>query len=244
VSGPRPDVVAVVIPVHNEVELLHRCLAALDRAVVAAAERGIRCVVSIVLDECTDGSAAVAAAHPFPCSTIAASCVGAARAHGVAGALATIGATSAERVWIACSDADSAVPENWIILQHDLAAQGADVFVGTVRPDFADLDGPHQRLWLSTHRRGMANGHVHGASLGIRASTYVAAGGFAPADEHEDVDLVARCRQLGATVRASDDAEVLTSGRFVGRTPGGYARFLRTQAEALRTENALGELAS
>ena len=38
----------------------------------------------------------------------------------------------------------------------------------------------------------------------------------------------------------SDDAEVLTSGRFVGRTPGGYAGYLRDQDRMLRREAALG----
>ena len=53
--------------------------------------------------------------------------------------------------------------------------------------------------------------------------------GVAPIREHEDVDLVARCRSLGAAA-ASDEAEVVTSGRFTGRTPGGYAGYLQRQA--------------
>ena len=141
--------------------------------------------------------------------------------------------TPAKQVWIANTDADSAVPPNWIVAQCDLAAAGADVFIGTVRPDFSDLSRRHQRHWLRTHSSGTPNGHVHGASLGIRADVYVAAGGFGSVDEHEDVELVQRCRLLGARVRASDSAEVLTSGRLVGRTPGGYADYLRVQAEAL-----------
>jgi hypothetical protein len=52
------------------------------------------------------------------------------------------------------------------------------------------------------------------------------------------VQLVDACRRLGATVVASDAAEVLTSGRFAGRTPGGYAGYLRDQARRLR----LGEI--
>jgi hypothetical protein len=75
---------------------------------------------------------------------------------------------------------------------------------------------------------GEANGHVHGANLGVRASVYRSAGGFADLAEHEDIDLVARCRALGATTVASARADVLTSGRQVGRTPGGYAGYLRT----------------
>jgi hypothetical protein len=77
---------------------------------------------------------------------------------------------------------------------------------------------------------------VHGASLGIRADLYLAAGGFETVTEHEDVSLVDRCRRLGGVVVASDDAEVLTSGRTIGRTPGGYAAYLRAQAHQLALE--------
>ena len=105
--------------------------------------------------------------------------------------------TRVERVWIANTDADSRVPVDW--LTHQLAvSRTADVCVGTVRPDFDDLSSIHRAHWMSTHTKGQPNGHVHGANLGVRASTYLDAGGFAPIREHEDVDLVARCRSLGA----------------------------------------------
>ncbi|WP_418276584.1 hypothetical protein ACNHYB_01350 [Isoptericola jiangsuensis] len=68
---------------------------------------------------------------------------------------------------------------------------------------------------------------MHGANLGIRASVYRAAGGFAPIPEHEDVAIVAAARTLGARIVPDAAAEVLTSARLVGRTPGGYARHLR-----------------
>ena len=227
------DAVGVVVPVHNEAELLDRCLAALGVAVETAAGRGIRCEVCIVLDDCTDDSAAIAAAYPFPTEAVAAASVGRARAHGVQAVLSALMGVPGERVWLANTDADSAVPPNWIVAQCELAAEGADVFVGTVRPDFADLSRRHRRHWRQTHFRGSPNGHIHGASLGMRAGVYEAAGGFDAIEEHEDVLLVERARALGAAVRASDSAEVLTSGRFVGRTPGGYAGHLREQARML-----------
>ena len=99
--------------------------------------------------------------------------------------------------------------------------------IGTVRPDFADLSGAQRDAWLATHPVGYANGHVHGANLGIRGDVYRAAGGFPALAEHEDVDLVSRARLAGARVVVSDGGCVLTSGRTTGRTPGGYARHLR-----------------
>ena len=224
----------VVVPVHNEAELLDRCLTALGEAVATAARRGIRCVVRIVLDDCTDGSSLIADAHPFPTMTISALRVGEARSRGIQAAMRELRSTPPQRVWIANTDADSAVPPEWIVAQCDLAAAGADVFIGTVRPDFVDLSPRHQRHWVRTHSSGVPNGHVHGASLGIRASIYTAAGGFGDLDEHEDVELVRHCRLLGANLCASAAAEVITSGRFIGRTPGGYAGYLRAQAEILR----------
>jgi glycosyltransferase involved in cell wall biosynthesis len=230
------EAIVVVVPVHDEAALLDRCLRALAAA-VAAVE--VPCEVRVVLDACTDGSAVVAARHPFPVLHADARSVGHARASGVRDALAGLGEASADRVWIANTDADSAVPVNWLRVQLDEAAAGADVVVGTVRPDFDDLSPVHRTLWVETHVRGMPNGHTHGANLGLRASTYRAAGGFAPVGEHEDVHLVDACRRIGASIVASDAAEVMTSGRFVGRTPGGYAGYLRDQARRLRLGETL-----
>lgn len=223
----------VVVPVHDEEELLDRCLASLATAVAAIR---VPCEARIVLDACTDGSAAIAARHPFPVLHTDATAVGGARALGVASGLAALAHVPARRVWIANTDADSVVPANWLRLQLELARSGADVVVGTVRPDFDDLAPRHRRLWLETHIPGRPNGHTHGANLGIRADAYLAAGGFGGVAEHEDVGLVDACRAAGAVVVASDAAEVVTSGRFIGRTPGGYAGYLRQQDLMLRGE--------
>jgi glycosyltransferase involved in cell wall biosynthesis len=224
--------VVVVVPVHDEAVLLERCLTALAASIAAVRAS---CVVRIVLDGCTDGSAAIAAQHPFPLLQVEHNAVGAARASGVRSALAAVAHIPAHRVWIANTDADSVVPVNWLALQLELAAAGADVVVGTVRPDFEDLSEEHRRLWLATHEPGRPNGHTHGANLGVRASTYLEVSGFDGLVEHEDVRLVEACRAAGADIRASDDAEVITSGRFFGRTPGGYAGYLREQARTLRS---------
>nr|WP_139316002.1 bifunctional PIG-L family deacetylase/class I SAM-dependent methyltransferase [Cellulosimicrobium sp. CUA-896] len=104
---------------------------------------------------------------------------------------------------------------------------GRDVVVGTVRPRIEELSPDRAAAWLASHEPGTANGHVHGANLGVRLSVYRAAGGFAPVPEHEDVALVDAARRTGARVVADAEAEVLTSARLVGRTPGGYARHLR-----------------
>ena len=230
--------VIIVVPVHNEAELLERCLTALGHAV---AETSLPCVVRIVLDACDDESATIAAQHTFPLLALDANAVGAARAHGVASALRALDGLNSlppERIWIAGTDADSAVPANWLTTQRELADDGADVVLGSVRPDFDDLSESHREHWLRTHTHGAPNGNTHGANLGVRASTYISVGGFPSLPRDEDVQLVDACRAAGAVVVASDVAEVMTSGRLEGRAPGGYASFVREMAGHFAPERA------
>jgi glycosyltransferase involved in cell wall biosynthesis len=217
---------AVVIPARNEQQLIGRCLESV--AVAAARSRALprRTPVDVVVvaDSCTDDTAAIArsVAGVTVIETAVAS-VGAARRIGVAAALAASAARS-DRLWIANTDADSIVPAHWLTGQAAIARRGPELMLGTVTPEFADLSAEQQDAWRA--RRTV--GEVHGANLGIRADRYLAVGGFAPLAEHEDVDLVARCVAAGVAPLATDSCDVTTSGRQVGRTPGGYARFLRT----------------
>lgn len=222
-SASPVEHVVVVIPVRNEEELLARCLSSVSSAVAHLASAH----VVVVLDDCDDGSEAIARTFDVELRAIGARSVGAARAIGVAHGLASSPAPR-NRTWIACTDADSEVPVGWLTTQVALADAGADVVVGTVRPDPADLTHHQLRSWASTRVEGQPNGHVHGANLGLRASVYHRVGGFSLQPEHEDVDLVARVRSdPGVVVVATDRADVLTSGRSEGRTPGGYAGYLR-----------------
>ncbi|WP_253181567.1 glycosyltransferase family 2 protein [Curtobacterium sp. UCD-KPL2560] len=245
-----PRRVDVVVPVHDEEAAVGRCLSALADAVraVRAASPGVRVGVTLVLDGCTDGTAAVVAAARSSDATwddrtlhVLASAhvgVGRARALGVAharvlGAGRTPLPTAATDPvapaghWFAHTDADSRVDPDW--LRQHLAAltDGAHVLVGAVVPDADDLDADVLARWRAAHPPGATLGHVHGANLGVRADVDTAVGGFDPVPEHEDVRLVARARALGFRVRDTEDLPVVTSGRFAGRTPGGYAEHLR-----------------
>jgi glycosyltransferase involved in cell wall biosynthesis len=220
--------VAVVIPAHDEEALIGRCLSSVTRAVTVARERepDLRAIVVVVLDACGDSTPAQVRGWPVETVTIAARNVGTARRVGVAHALANL-EPGADDIWIAMTDADTVVPHDWVAHQLDLMDAGDDLVLGTVRPDFADLSDRHAAYWRATHHRGRPAGNVHGANLGVRASTYTAAGGIPDLSEHEDVALVRAARGIGARERRSDVHEVETSGRFIGRTPGGYAAFLR-----------------
>ncbi|UTT63609.1 glycosyltransferase [Microcella humidisoli] len=233
----RDPHVGIVVPARDERDLIGRCL---DSIIVAAAQVDARVSIVVVADSCRDGTAqaARAAAQRARASRncelvvleIDAENVGIARSVGCRQAIA------AGCSWLALTDADSVVPENWVGEHVQMQHAGFDVVIGTVRPDFDDLSAAHVRQWLETHEPGRPNGHVHGANLGVRASAYLTAGGFAPLAEHEDNELVARLVASGATVVATDRAEVMTSGRTLGRTAGGYAGHLRGIAESLERD--------
>lgn len=223
----RVDAVAVVIPAHDEEELLGACLDSIAVAVLAARAVVDRVDVHVVLDACRDGSARIAAAAEVTVTTIDARAVGVARSAGIARALSALPDHDLRHIWTAHTDADSVVPSNWITHQLLHARRGADLVIGTVRPDFDDLTPEQTAAWWATHTPGAPNGHVHGANLGIRASALVGVGGFPPAAAHEDVRVVELIRRAGGRAVATDAAWVRTSGRRQGRAPEGYARYLQ-----------------
>jgi glycosyltransferase involved in cell wall biosynthesis len=226
------EAISVVIPARNEEALVGACLrSVLDAVRFARRKDGDLPSVDILLvaDSCSDATSSLARAHPgVSVETVGFASVGAARSFGVATVLRRA-SVDPSRHWIANTDADSVVPENWITEQIAHADEGYQLMIGTVRPDMADLTDEQRDAWLRTHRSGEAIGHVHGANLGVRGDAYLAAGGFLNQTEHEDNDLVRRLLASGAAAIATDRCEVVTSGRRWGRTPGGYAGYLREQ---------------
>ncbi|WP_241983813.1 MULTISPECIES: glycosyltransferase [Cryobacterium] len=235
------EYVAVVVPVRDEEVLLPRCLTALTAAIgtlraVPEPDRP-RVIVLLVFDRCTDRSARVAADWTdFRHHEIDAGAAGVARRDGIRHTLEpllperTAAAASAARIWIATTDADSAVPPNWLVTQLALARNGAELVLGTVRPD-DDLAAHELLRWEALHTIGEGHPHIHGANLGVRADRYLAAGEFAPVDRDEDVLLVAALRRLGVTEARTALIPVLTSGRRVGRAPAGFAGYLRDHVD-------------
>lgn len=232
------DRVAVVIPVHNEEGLLARALAGVQAAAVSLRHlhpgTGVSTVV--VLDSCTDNSAAIAmhAASQDPSVEVFAVAfrnVGRTRQAGNSRVLGRwMNAATRRRLWLANTDADSLVPEHWLTGQVSLAAAGADAVLGSVEPDPAGMDPELLRLWRAKHPFIEDHPHIYGANFGIRASAYQLAGGFAGQAVHEDRDLVARLSRLGCRVRATDSIRVMTSGRTQARAPHGFSAYLKVLA--------------
>lgn len=229
--------VAVVIPVHNEEQLLPGGLAAVRTAADAlqAHRPGTAVSILVALDSCTDGSAAVAAqlaAVDRRISTLQVSfrSVGGSRRAGNRAALLASNKWglpfASPGLWLANTDADSCVPVNWLLRQVELAGLGADAVLGTVEPDPEGMESELLRRWHARHQLGENHAHVHGANLGVRASAYVLAGGFPGLRSHEDRALVDRLRKNGAVVWSTDTIRVRTSGRTEGRAPQGFGAYL------------------
>lgn len=223
------DSVHVVIPAHQEATLLGRQLLAVRRAAThARREWGrVRLSVTVVLDACDDGTDAVAA-HFTEVEAVRAHlrCVGAARRLGVDRARRRT-TSGPETTWIACTDADSQVPQDWLTSQLELAARGAELVLGTVRPD-TELALERRLRWLGRHLISEGHPHIHGANLGFRLAAYDATGGFRPLAGGEDVDLATRMIESGADVVRTGRHPVLTSSRLEGRVPAGFASYLLT----------------
>ncbi|WP_026546930.1 glycosyltransferase [Paenarthrobacter nicotinovorans] len=232
--------VAVVMPAHDEEQRLGRALSGLRSALdtLEVEHPGVGVSVTVVLDNCTDNSkeicTAFSASDPrFRNVTVKLRSAGASRDYGVRTALdglqppGTETGAGPETVWLANTDADSTVPRHWLVRQVDLANNGTDAVLGSVEPDPADVDPAVLGRWLALHPFREDHSHIYGANLGIRASAYLAVGGFPLVRSHEDRGLVERLRRHGFTVTSTDSIRVVTSGRTEARAPQGFAAYIR-----------------
>lgn len=224
---------AVVVPARDEESVLGRCLAAVHRARLSATRLGVPGLTVVVADSCTDATAALARAAGARVLETGAGTVGAARSAGIALALRALGGVPARRVWLACTDADSTVPPDWLVAQLRVARAGYDAAAGLVDVDDAGPRSSRGR-WRSRYaascRRDWLHGRVHGANLGVRAEAYRAVGGFEPVAEHEDARLVRRLQAHGWPVAWPERPVVVTSARRRSRTAAGVAADLRALA--------------
>ncbi len=226
----------VVIPAHNEQDLLPACLTA---AREAARQAGVPVHLVVAADACTDRTAAVAQAHGAAVIEIAARSVGAARRAGVSQVLRSTCHLDPAAVWIATTDADTLVPRWWLRRQLRYAAQGWKGVVGTVAVgDWAGHPVHVQRLFAQRYRAWRDHHpHIHGANLGFAADAYLATGGFRPLPTAEDHALVDDLMVTGVPLLRTPRLPVVTSARQRARAPYGFAWLLATLAAP---EEAIG----
>ena len=226
--------VAVVVPAHNEEELLAGCLKALMRAGGKAASSGLRTQIVVVADACTDGTAAVARRAGARVVTTDARNVGAARALGTERALEDFERRGyrAREIWLAHTDADTLVPPDWFAGHLRYADRGWSAVLGTVRvADWSPRPAGSARLFERRERLVPESDRVHGANFGVRADAYRRAGGFPAAETGEDRALAAALRRVGAPVALARESTVRTSARVSRRVDGGFSDYLSALAE-------------
>ena len=218
--------IAVVIPAHNEARRLGRCLRAVLVAGQQAQQAGYRVEVLVVLDRCSDASAAVARRFGVQALMVDAGNVGMARRVGAAHML------DRGAQWLACTDADSRVPAHWLMSQ--LACR-ADVVCGTVHIDYWQPwhTAALRKVYQSRYEAREGHRHVHGANLGVCSDAYSRVGGFKPLAAHEDVQLVSDLQACGAQIVWTARHSVATSSRLDSRAREGFGDYLaRLQAQA------------
>jgi glycosyltransferase involved in cell wall biosynthesis len=216
--------IGILIPAHNEEDLIEACIRAALRAACHERLEGETVLVLVVLDSCTDRSSEIVNSYPVHSLAIEAHNVGQARAAG-ARFLLDRGVR-----WISCSDADSRVAKDWLVAQ---LALGADAVCGTVTVDQwnAAFDESAQIRYHQHYQARDGHRHIHGANLGISAEAYQRAGGFEPLACDEDVQLVRQLERCGANIAWSQRPQVLTSARLDSRARGGFGDFLRDMVQ-------------
>jgi GT2 family glycosyltransferase len=132
----------------------------------------------------------------------------------------------ADEIWIATTDADTVVPRDWLTRHLHHAALGADAVAGIV--ELLDDDDRTPQVaeafeGIYSVGDGLTHTHVHGANLGVRASAYLAAGGFPEVAVSEDHDLWNALRRRAFQCVSPRDVRVATSARLRSRAPGGFA---------------------
>jgi glycosyltransferase involved in cell wall biosynthesis len=222
--------IGVVVPVHDEERLLGRCLQTVRQAAADPLLDAEPVEIVVVLDACSDRSAALAIQHKAQIISLNARCVGAARALGASWAL-DYGAR-----WIAFTDADTVVPPNWLSAQLGLYA---DATCGEVWIDDWSEHPPGVRERFLKGYSAEAR-HVHGANLGISGTAYSTAGGFAALKAGEDKALIASLIEHHRDVRFAGPPRVTTSARWQTTIVDGFAAYLGE----LREECCIGAVPS
>jgi hypothetical protein len=219
-----PRAVGVVLPVHDEEELLPLALQGLEEA-IEALPSAVSCRVAVVLDDCRDGSSGVTHAWAGRVGALVIvedfGSVGSARRAGSQALFSAWPDMEPATIWLATTDADSRVPQDWLSFQLEARRSGSDLWAGRVRVDEQSAVVQQWNDAYVAERRP-----IHGASLGFSGSLYEDIGGFRRLRSGEDRDFHRRAVAAGYRVTYDLRAAVTTSARRRGRAPEGFASVL------------------
>lgn len=209
---------AIIVPAHDEEKELDACLASIAVAAQDIALHGEQVLLVVVLDDCSDGTAAIARRWDAACLSVDARNVGIARGAGADFAL------RAGARWLAFTDADSLVAPDWLSAQ---LALDADAVCGAVSVNDWGIYGERMAAHFdASYHAQHGHRHIHGANLGVSASAYARAGGFLPLSNSEDVALVQALEACGCSIAWSIAPRVVTSARPTFKAPGGFGATL------------------
>jgi cellulose synthase/poly-beta-1,6-N-acetylglucosamine synthase-like glycosyltransferase len=225
--------VGVVVPARNEEMTIDSCIHSVLRALAGA---GVDYWVVVVADHCTDRTVERARrtlGNVGEVIEVNAKSAGASRREGVARVLKHFNSLDPSRIWLANTDADSQVSDDWIAVQLGLADQGVTAVAGIVHLEAGASAAAH-RIYRNTYLMSAegSHTHVHGANLSVRADAYEDVGGWSTLALAEDHCLWSRLRGKGWRVSSPVSSVVTTSARLEGRAKGGFADTLRLLVEA------------
>ena len=226
--------VGVVIPAQNEETTIESCIGSVLGSLARA---GVTHWVVVVADHCTDctvGRARRALGNAGEVIEVTVRSAGAARRRGVAQVLKHWGDLDPSKLWLANTDADTQVSDDWISVQLGFADKGVTAVAGIVHLDAGGSAAAHvvYRNTYVTSAEG-THTHVHGANLSVRADAYQDVGGWSNLALAEDHCLWSRLRGKGWRVSSPVSSVVTTSARLEGRAKGGFADTLKACVEGL-----------
>jgi cellulose synthase/poly-beta-1,6-N-acetylglucosamine synthase-like glycosyltransferase len=242
--------VAIAVPAHNEAEHIGACVNALLSQACNGAPIN-RLSVHILANNCADETAAIVRTRfpRHPTVHLREIALPPPVAHaGWARRLAMEAATESLRLptdLILSTDADTIVTPDWLTRMLDHFDRGFDAVAGRPIMRSAELSGlaaeqrarlqavgKYQALVAYLRRRRTGDDAAHhncesGASIALTLASYRAIGGCPAVPLGEDRALFAAVRRAGGRVCHAGDVKVYTSGRLVGRAPGGTADTIR-----------------
>ncbi len=232
IESQLPWVVGIVVPAHNEEVLIQRCL----DSILNIEHSGALWVV-VVADSCSDATSSIAKRILGNRGEVIETTQRNAGVSRSLGAEAIMKYFDTEHpslpVWLANTDADSSVPSHWIQQQLLLAEQGAHAVAGVVDIDtFTDFGPGMKELFNRSYGEGKDGSHPHvqAANFGLSAAAYKKVGGWPPMGLGEDRELWNRLGEHGFERVSDRSVRVITSGRSLGRIPGGFADCLKLLA--------------
>jgi cellulose synthase/poly-beta-1,6-N-acetylglucosamine synthase-like glycosyltransferase len=226
--------VGVVIPAQNEQTTIESCIASVLKSLAGA---GVDQWVVVVADHCADRTverARGALGSAGEVIEVSAGSAGAARRTGVARVLEHWANRDPSHIWLANTDADTQVSDDWIAVQLQFADEGVTAVAGIVHLDSGGSSAAH-KVYRDTYLTSAdgTHSHVHGANFSVRADAYEDVGGWSNLALAEDHCLWTRLRRKGWRVSSPVSSVVTTSARLEGRAKGGFADTLRACVEAL-----------